>query len=124
MVARRAEPAAVPIALAVVIGAVVPLAAVVFGSLWPVVLLPPAAGLGVWLWWREKQAASECLDSALERAEAVRLHDELTGCVNDAGVRVFAPHLLHAARRRGDALHAFVVDIDRLRGVNDKLGCE
>jgi diguanylate cyclase (GGDEF)-like protein len=124
MVARRAEPAAVPIALAVVIGAVVPMAAWVFESLWPVALLPPAACLGAWLWWRERRAASEGLDSARERAEAVRLHDELTGCVNDAGLRVFAPHLVHAARRRGDALHAFVIDIDHLRRVNDKLGWE
>ncbi len=124
MVARRAEPAAVPIALAVVIGAVVPLATWVFESRWPVVLLPPVAVCGAWLWWRERRAASDDLDSARELAEAVRLHDELTGCLNDAGLRFFAPHLLHGARRRGDALHAFVVDIDRLRRVNDRLGWE
>ncbi|HEX5510441.1 MAG TPA: GGDEF domain-containing protein [Actinomycetales bacterium] len=124
MVTRRSDRTALLLAVAVLVGAVVPLAVWVLGSRWPVALLPAAAALGAWLWWREHQAAAAEVAGARELAEAVRLHDELTGCVNEAGLRVFAPHMLHAARRRGDALHAFVIDIDHLRLVNDNLGRE
>jgi len=124
MGARRTEGTAVPFALAALVGVVVPAAAWAIDSMWPLALLPLAAGYATWLWWRERRAAAARLDNAFELADSVRLHDELTGCINDTGLRIFAGHLLHAAQRRGDAIHAFVVDVDQLRRVNDRLGWE
>jgi diguanylate cyclase (GGDEF)-like protein len=115
-----------PTAAALVAGALaaiaVPVAAAASGSGWPTAALPLLVGVGVWAWLRTRSVAVKTVALAKARADYVSVIDELTGCSNDAGLRMLGRQLLAAARRRGDALHAFVVDVAQLARVNELAG--
>lgn len=56
------------------------------------------------------------------RADALGVRDALTGAYNAHGLTLLAGQILATARRRSDAVHCIVVDVTRLRHVNDRLG--
>ncbi|MFP5345806.1 MAG: GGDEF domain-containing protein [Actinomycetes bacterium] len=113
------SPAAVVAATA---GLAVPAVSVALQSFWPVLALPPLVAVACWHALGYRRAVRRCLAQADAVARAGSLHDELTGCVNRTGLHLLTSYLLPDVRRRGDALHAFVVDVDQLAHVNDLLG--
>lgn len=128
-VGRRGAPLALlwsPTAAAVVAGVLaavaVPVAAVVTGSAWPTASLPMLVAVAGWSWLHVRAVASKTVALAKARADYVAVTDELTGCSNDAGLRMLGRQLLATGRRRGDALHAFVVDVAQLARVNELAG--
>lgn len=122
-VSRRLDiPTSVWVAVAVLAGVVVPAASFAWGSPWPTVALPVLVAAAAWCGRRAVHQARGAVEQAQRQVESIAVHDELTGCANDAGLRLFGTHLVHAAQRRGDALHACVVDVKDLGRVNDLLG--
>jgi diguanylate cyclase (GGDEF)-like protein len=55
-------------------------------------------------------------------AEATAVSDALTGVYNSRGLTMLVAPMLESARRRGDALHCHVVDVDRFHEVSGVLG--
>lgn len=109
-------------AVAATAGLAVPVVSVVLQSSWPVLALPPLVAAAWWQAAGYRRAIRRSLAKADAIARASSLHDELTGCANAAGLRLLTSYLLPDVRRRGDALYAFVVDVDELGRVNDVLG--
>nr|WP_269810906.1 GGDEF domain-containing protein [Kineosporia rhizophila] len=48
--------------------------------------------------------------------------DPLTGVANRKGLELVARPMIDLARRQGHAVHALVVDVDTLRGINEEHG--
>lgn len=88
---------------------------------WVLVATATAAGLGAW-GGRRYSRLEERLAEARTRHDAISVHDDLTGCRNQAGLLLFGDHLLQGVRRGGEAMHALVVHIDGLGRVTDRLG--
>jgi len=63
-------------------------------------------------------------DLAEDRSAALTVRDELTGCVNQRGLHLIGDQMLHDVRRRGDALHATVIRVQRLELIQRELGRE
>ena len=70
------------------------------------------------------EAAERARVLAEDRAAALTVRDELTGCVNLRGLHLLGAQMLHDVRRRGDALHACVIRVQRLDVVDAELGRE
>lgn len=62
------------------------------------------------------------LNSMVERLNRIWVYDTLTGVFNRAGFFKFAPHVIQEARRKGNDLFAFFLDMDGLKAINDKYG--
>ena len=62
------------------------------------------------------------LDAALSAAQAAAVHDDLTGLLNRRGLMLLGPALVASGRRAGNAVYASFVDVDGLKGVNDRGG--
>ncbi len=62
------------------------------------------------------------LNSMLERLNRMWVYDTLTGIFNRAGFFKFAPGVINEARRKGNDLFVFFLDLDGLKAVNDKYG--
>lgn len=105
-------------------GVVVPVATWLSAGPWPTLALPLLAAWVLWdvrRAWRDTRAS---LLRAAARAESATVRDELTGSSNEAGLRLLGSQLLHTARRHGDALHAFVVDVNDMGVINRVLSPE
>jgi diguanylate cyclase (GGDEF)-like protein len=109
--------------LAALVGVVASLVAGASGAAAPW-LLGATAAAGLLGWWGDRRHAllGSRLEQACRRQDAVSMHDDLTGCANHAGLLLLGDHLLHGVRRRGEAMHALVVDVDGLGRVNERLG--
>lgn len=90
-------------------------------AIWLLLATVAAAAVGVWGGRRHSALAARLVE-ARTRHDAISLHDDLTGCCNHAGLRLFGDHLLQGVRRRGEAMHALVVHVDGLDRVHDRLG--
>lgn len=88
---------------------------------WVLVAAAGAAAVGVWGGLRHSKLAGRLAD-ARSRYDSVSVHDDLTGCRNDAGLLLLGDHVLQGVRRSGEAMHALVVHVDGLGRVNDRLG--
>lgn len=62
------------------------------------------------------------LNSMVERLNRMWVYDTLTGIFNRAGFFKFAPNVINEARRKGNDLFVFFLDLDGLKSVNDKYG--
>lgn len=69
-------------------------------------------------------ATERARELAEDRSAALTVRDELTGCVNQRGLHLIGDQMLNDARRRGDALHATVIRVQRLELVQHELGRE
>lgn len=113
-----------PWALApVVVVACAALAGQWVAAVWLVCATAAATGLSH-LVGQRSEAAERSRVLAEDRAEALTVRDELTGCVNQRGLHLLGAQVLHDVRRRGDALHASVVRVQRLDVVDRELGRE
>ncbi|GAB2698157.1 GGDEF domain-containing protein [Thalassiella azotivora] len=93
-------------------------------SPWPAALVPPWLAL---LWSLHRRRTGELRAAVTHAQEAVRsvtVHDELTGCVNEAGLHLLGNQLLQQVRRHGEAMQALVVDVNDLAAVNERVGRE
>jgi diguanylate cyclase (GGDEF)-like protein len=59
---------------------------------------------------------------ANEQAEKAAVIDALTQVYNRRGLALVASHLVRTARRTGEPVGVLIVDVDRFKAVNDKLG--
>lgn len=104
----------VAMALAVCAGAVMPVTIATTHSMWLILAIPfliMGAGWAIAAWQK-----AEIIDRAIteERLRRLSVHDELTGCHNRTGAQLLGDQLLHTVRRRGDAIHSFMIDISHL----------
>lgn len=88
---------------------------------WLLVGLLAASGLGARGSVQRRRLERQLAD-AHSKQDATSVHDDLTGCSNHAGLLLFGDHLLQGVRRRGEAMHALVVDVDGLARVGERLG--
>lgn len=113
-----------PWALApVVVVACAALAGQWVAAVWLVCATAAATGLSH-LVGQRCDAAERARLLAEDRAEALTVRDELTGCVNQRGLHLLGTQVLNDVRRRGDALHACVVRVQRLDLIDRELGRE
>lgn len=92
-------------------------------AVWLVCATAAATGLSH-LVGQRLESADRARVLAEDRAEALTVRDELTGCVNQRGLHLLGSQMLHDVRRRGDALHACVIRVQRLDVVDRELGRE
>ncbi|HZI97938.1 MAG TPA: GGDEF domain-containing protein [Actinomycetales bacterium] len=131
LVAGCAVPAVVRLRRAVVAA----LAGLLVSGLVACVLLVPAVEALPWLaagaatalavgvaGRRQRAAHDRARAEATARHDAVSVQDDLTGCCNRAGLLLYGNPLLQSVRRRGESMHALVVDVDGLGRVNARLG--
>jgi diguanylate cyclase (GGDEF)-like protein len=71
---------------------------------------------------RRRDAAQ--LHAVRRDADASSVDDRLTGLLNRRGLDLLVAPMLEGARRRGDALHCHVVDVDRFHQVSAVVGVE
>jgi diguanylate cyclase (GGDEF)-like protein len=90
---------------------VVPAASFLLASAWPTLALPPLGTAAAWCVAAHRRRNAAVLAAADYRARTAAVHDELTGCANEAGLRLLGDRLLSDVRRRGDALHALAVEV-------------
>lgn len=68
------------------------------------------------------RAARARVTDERQRADEVDVRDALTGCLNRAGLDLLGSHVVTSARRRGDSVHAVLVEVDGLDTVSRRLG--
>jgi len=66
--------------------------------------------------------AAVALVDAHRQAMEQAVKDPLTGVANRKGLELVARPMIDLARRQGHAVHALVVDVDTLRGINEEHG--
>ena len=85
-----------------------------------------AAGLGaagaVAAWRLQRARAERELEGERERAAALSVVDDLTGCFNTHGVELLGDHVLQLVRRQSGAMHCAVIEVEGLAPVLDALG--
>ncbi len=73
--------------------------------------------------WRvQRTRAERALDGERERAAALSVVDDLTGCFNTHGLELLGDHVLQLVRRQSGALHCAVVEVEGVAPVLDALG--
>lgn len=90
------------------------------GPGWIVTMLTALGVSGVILYGRQRGALQ--LAEANREIEELATRDELTGLLNRRGLVESGRALAAVAARRGDPLFVVFVDIDGLKGVNDRFG--
>ena len=68
------------------------------------------------------RAGLERVHEARADAERMSIHDQLTDLFNRRGLVLTASRLVELARRDGGAVSCLFLDVDGLKGVNDRLG--
>lgn len=68
------------------------------------------------------QAENRTLRELIERFEAMAMTDPLTGLANRRGLESRLSEMFSSARRYGAELSCLMIDVDRLKVVNDALG--
>lgn len=74
-------------------------------------ILAAASG---WWWRRDAAAHARRAEDAEQRADRFAVLDETTGTVNRHGLTLFAEQVLHEVRRRGDSVHAVLLEVNGL----------
>ena len=69
-----------------------------------------------------QKAAETALRQREEQLRMLSLSDSLTGLYNRRGLFALGEHTMRSARRRGGGLGVIYVDVDGLKGVNDRFG--
>jgi diguanylate cyclase (GGDEF)-like protein len=85
-------------------------------------LLVAAAGALATAVSRARIAAAIALVTANRQLLEHSVRDPLTGVANRKGMELVARPMIDLARRQGQAVHCLVVDVDTLRGINEKHG--
>lgn len=68
------------------------------------------------------QAENRTLRELIERFEAMAMSDPLTGLANRRGLESRLSEMFSSAKRYGSELSCLMIDVDRLKVVNDALG--
>ncbi len=71
---------------------------------------------------RARTNAAMALVDAHRQVMEQSVRDPLTGVANRKGLELVARPMIDLARRQGHAVHALVVDVDTLRGINEEHG--
>ncbi|MCE0539142.1 GGDEF domain-containing protein [Kineosporia rhizophila] len=87
-----------------------------------VLLLVIAAGVLAAAVRRARTSAAMALVDAHRQVMEQSVKDPLTGVANRKGLELVARPMIDLARRQGHAVHALVVDVDTLRGINEEHG--
>jgi len=87
-----------------------------------VLLLVIAAGALATAIRRARTGAAMALVDAHRQVMEQSVRDPLTGVANRKGLGLVARPMIDLARRQGHAVHALVVDVDTLRGINEEHG--
>ncbi|MCD5311736.1 GGDEF domain-containing protein [Kineosporia babensis] len=85
-------------------------------------LLVAAAGVLAAAVRRARTSAAMALVDAHRQVMEQSVKDPLTGVANRKGLELVARPMIDLARRQGHAVHALVVDVDTLRGINEEHG--
>lgn len=62
------------------------------------------------------------LNSMVQKLNRMWVYDTLTGIFNRAGFFKFAPNIIEEARKKNNNLFVLFLDLDGLKGINDKYG--
>jgi diguanylate cyclase (GGDEF)-like protein len=91
---------------------------------WLALLLPPFAWIGarIGVMRARVMRANEELINALSTIQDMATHDSLTGLHNRASMTDALQHAVSKARRTGESLAIFFIDLDGFKAVNDTLG--
>ncbi|GAB6903590.1 GGDEF domain-containing protein [Kineosporia succinea] len=84
-------------------------------------MIGAAAGLAMAV-RRARTSAAMALVDAHRQVMEQSVKDPLTGVANRKGLELVARPMIDLARRQGHAVHALVVDVDTLRGINEQHG--
>ncbi|MBT0770817.1 GGDEF domain-containing protein [Kineosporia sp. J2-2] len=87
-----------------------------------VLLLVVAAGALATAIRAARTSAAMALVDAHRQVMEQSVKDPLTGVANRKGLELVARPMIDLARRQGHAVHALVVDVDTLRGINEEHG--
>jgi diguanylate cyclase (GGDEF)-like protein len=84
-------------------------------------LVAAASGLATAI-RRARTASAIALVQANRQLLEHSVRDSLTGVANRKGLELVARPMIDLARRQGQAVHCLVVDVDTLRGINERHG--
>ena len=87
-------------------------------------LLVIAAGALATAVRRARTTAAMALVDAHRQVMEQAVRDPLTGVANRKGLELVARPMIDLARRQGHAVHALVVDVDTLRGIDEEHGIQ
>lgn len=80
-----------------------------------------ATAFAIVLRLRLSRAATQVAEER-DRADEVDVRDGLTGCLNRAGLELLGGHVVTSARRRGDSVHAVLIEVGGLAAASGRLG--